>query len=72
MKKRKAGQTHLLAELRRLERKPPRRANRLIARHLECEESQSLAHAIAEAARRSSCGTMPVLDAPSALLPPLI
>ena len=62
----------LLAELRRLESKPPKRADRLIARHLKCEESQSLAHAVAEATRGSSFGTMPVLEAPSELLPPLI
>ena len=53
MKKTKPDQTHLLAELRRLECKPPKRADRLVARHLKCEESQSLAHAVAEAARRS-------------------
>ena len=68
----KADQTQLLAELRRLESMPPKRADRLIARYLKCEESQSLAHAVAEAARRSSSGTMPVLEAPSELLPPLI
>jgi len=67
----KADHTHLLAELRRLERRPPKRADQLIARHLKCEESQSLAHAVAEAARRSSSGTMPALEAPSELLPPL-
>ena len=50
MKKTKADQTHLLAELRQLECKPPKRADRLVARHLKCEESQSLAHAVAEAA----------------------
>jgi hypothetical protein len=72
MKNVKADQAHLLAELRRLESKPPKRADRLVARHLKCEESQSLAHAVAEAARRSSSGTMPVLEAPSELLPPLI
>jgi hypothetical protein len=72
MTKTKADQTQLLAELRRLECKPPKRADRLIARHLKCEESQSLAHAVAEAARRSSSGTMPALEAPSELLPPLI
>jgi len=72
MKKLKADRAHLLAELRRLECKPPKRADRLVARHLKCEESQSLAHAVAEAARRSSSGTMPVLEAPSELLPPLI
>jgi len=72
MKKTKADQAHLLAELRQLECKPPKRADRLIARHLKCEESQCLAHAVAEAARRSSSGTMPVLEAPSELLPPLI
>jgi hypothetical protein len=72
MKKTKADQNHLLAELSRLECEPPKRADRLIARHLKCEEAQSLAHAVAEAARRSSSGTMPVLEAPSELLPPLI
>jgi hypothetical protein len=72
MKKTKTDQTNLLAELRWLESKPPKRADRLIARHLKCEEAQSLAHAVAEAARRSSSGTMPVLEAPSELLPPLI
>lgn len=72
MKNNKADQTQLLAELHRLECKPPRRANRLIARHLKCEESQRLAHSVAEAARRSSSGTMPVLEAPSELLPPLM
>ena len=72
MKNCKADQTQLLAELRRLESMPPKRADRLIARYLKCEESQSLAHAVAEAARRSSSGTMPVLEAPSELLPPLI
>ena len=72
MKKTKTDQTNLLAELRRLESKPPKRAARLIARHLKCEESQSLAHAVAEAARRSSSGTMPVLETPSELLPPMI
>ena len=72
MKKAKADETELLPELRRLESKPPKRADRLIARHLKCEESQSLAHAVAEAAKRSSSDTMPVLEAPSELLPPLI
>ena len=72
MKKTKADQTDILAELRRLECKPPKRVDRLIARHLKCEESQSLAHAVAEAARRSSSDTMPALEAPSELLPPLI
>jgi hypothetical protein len=72
MKKKRADEINLLAELHRLESKPPKRADRLIARHLKCEESQSMAHAVAEAARRSSSGTMPVLDAPSELLPPLI
>ena len=72
MKKMKADRTNLLAELRRLESKPPKRGDRLIARHLKCEESQSLAHAVAEAARRSSSGTMPALETPSELLPPLI
>jgi len=72
MKKKRADEINLLAELHRLESKPPKRADRLIARHLKCEESQSVAHAVAEAARRSSSGTMPVLDAPSELLPPLI
>jgi hypothetical protein len=72
MKNSKADQTQLLAELRRLESKPPKRSDRLIARHLKCEESQSLAHAVAEAARRSSSGKMPALEAPSELLPPLI
>jgi len=72
MKRTKADHTHLLAELRRLEIKPPKRADRLVARHLKCEESQSLAHAVAEAARRSLSSTMPALEAPSELLPPLI
>ena len=72
MKKTKADQTHLFAVLRRLECKPPKRADRLVARHLKCEESQSLAHSVAEAARRSSSGTMPALEAPGELLPPLI
>jgi hypothetical protein len=72
MEKEKADQTRLLAELHRLESKPPKKTDRLIARHLKCEESQSLAHAVAEAARRSSSGAMPVLKAPSELLPPLI
>jgi hypothetical protein len=62
----------LLEELRRLESKPPKRADRLIARHLKCEESQRLAHAVAEVARRSPSGGMPILEAPSELLPPLI
>jgi hypothetical protein len=72
MKNRKADQTQLLAELRRLESKPPKRTDKLIARHLKCEQSQSLEHAVAEAAKRSSSGTTPVLEAPSELLPPLI
>ena len=72
MKNSNADQTQLLAELRRLECKSPIRADRLVARHLKCEQSQSLAHTVAEAARRSSSGTMPVLEAPSELLPPLI
>ena len=72
MKNRKADHAQLLAELRRLESKPPKKGDRLIARHLKCEQSQSLAHAVAEAARRSSSGTMPALEAPSELLPPLI
>jgi len=46
MKNSKADQTQLLAELRRLECKPPKRADRLVARHLKCEESQSLAHKV--------------------------
>ena len=46
MKNSKADQTQLLAELRRLECKPPKRADRLFARHLKCEESQSLAHKV--------------------------
>jgi hypothetical protein len=72
MEKTKADHTSLLLELRGFESKPPKRADRLIARHLKCEESQSLAHAVAEAARRSSSGTMPVLEPPSELLTPLI
>ena len=72
MKNSETYQTHLLAELRRLECMPPKRGDQLVARHLKCEQSQSLAHAVAEAARRSSSGTMPVLEAPSELLPPLI
>jgi hypothetical protein len=72
MKRRKADSTQLLAELRALERKPPKRSDRLLARHLKCEESQSLAHAVAEAARRSSSGTKPVLQPPGELLAPLI
>ena len=72
MKNRKADQTQLFAELRWLECKPPKRADRLVARQLKCEESQSLAHAVAEAARRSSSGTMPALEAPNELLPPMI
>ena len=72
MKELKADRSHLLAELRRLESTPPKKADRLIARHLKCEESQSLAHAVAEAARRSSSGTMPVLQPPGDLLAPLI
>ena len=38
MKNRKADHAQLVAELRRLESKPPKRADRLIARHLKCEE----------------------------------
>jgi len=72
MKKEKAVQARLLEELRRLESKPPKRADRLIARHLKCEESQSLSHSVAEAARRSPPAAMPALEAPSELLPPLI
>ena len=72
MKNSKADQTQLLAELRLLGCQPPKRADRLVARHLKCEKSQSLAHAVAEAARKSSSGTMPVLEAPGELLPPLI
>jgi hypothetical protein len=72
MKNSKADQTRLLVELRRLECKPPKRTDQLVARHLKCEQSQSLAHAVAEAARRSSSGTMPALEAPSELLLPLI
>lgn len=72
MTKTKADRTHVLAELHALECKPPKRTDRLIARHLICEGSQRLAHFVAEAARRSSSGTAPVLDAPSELLPPLI
>jgi hypothetical protein len=72
MEKAKPNRANVLAELRRLESKPPKRADRLIARHLKCEQSQSLAHAVAEAARRSSSDTMPILEAPSELLPPLI
>jgi hypothetical protein len=72
MKELKADRSHLLAELRRLESTPPKKADRLIARHLKCEESQSLAHAVAEAARRSSSDAMPVLQPPGDLLAPLI
>jgi len=46
MKDSKADQAQLLAELRRLESKPPKRADQLIARHLKCEESQSVAHTV--------------------------
>jgi hypothetical protein len=60
-----------LDELRALESKPPKRANQLLARHLECEESLTLSHMIAEAARRSSNGSAPVLEAPTQMLPPL-
>jgi hypothetical protein len=72
MKELKADHSNLLAELHRLESTPPKKADRLVARHLKCEESQSLAHAVAEAVRRSSSGTMPVLQPPGDLLAPLI
>jgi hypothetical protein len=72
MKKPRTNKDSVLAELRKLERMPPKKANRLIARHLQCETSQRLAHMVAEAARRSSAGTGKALNVPSDLLPPLI
>lgn len=61
----------LLEELRALERQPPTKANRLIARHLKCKESIRLSHAVAEATRRSLNHSAPPLEAPTELLPPL-
>lgn len=61
----------VLEELRALEHTPPKKANRLIARHLQCEESIRLSHAVAEAARRSLAKSASLLTAPTELLPPL-
>ena len=71
MAKKRAQTMTVLEELRALERKPPSRANRVLARHLECEESLKLSHAIAEASRRSFDGATKTLDAPTEMLPPL-
>lgn len=62
----------VLDELRALEHQPTKRSNRLIARHLKCQESLQLSKAIAEAARKSSSYDRQVLEAPSELLPPLV
>ncbi|MBN9615122.1 MAG: hypothetical protein BGO25_10335 [Acidobacteriales bacterium 59-55] len=61
-----------LEELRALERKPPTRANLLIARHLKCDESLKLSYAVVQAAQDSSRGSRPLLRVPSEFLPPLI
>ena len=70
-KKRRAEPATVLEELRALERKPPNRANRLIARHLKCEESLKLSHAVVQAAENSSHGRTLLLQVPSDFLPPL-
>lgn len=61
----------VLEELRALEHTPPKRANRLIARHLQCEKSLQLSNAVAEAVRKSSLSSMQTLETPGELLPPL-
>jgi hypothetical protein len=72
MRERKREQPlSVLEELRALEHTPPKRANRLIARHLQCKKSLELSKAVAEAARRSSQNPAPALEAPGELLPPL-
>ena len=60
-----------LEELRALERKPPTRANHLIARHLQCDESLKLSYAVVQAAQNSYRGSSPLLKVPSEFLPPL-
>ncbi len=71
MGKKRSSPASVLEELRALEHTPPKKANRLIARHLRCEESIRLSHAVAEAARRSMSNSAPTLKAPTELLPPL-
>ncbi len=71
MAKKRTRPATLLEELQALERRPPSRTNRLIARHLECEESLKLSYVISEAVRRSSGGSERKLEAPTEMLPPL-
>lgn len=61
----------VLEELRALEHTPPKRANRLLARHLRCEKSLQLSDAVAAAAQKSSQGSTQPLETPGELLPPL-
>jgi len=62
----------VLDELRALEQTPPKKVNRLIARHLQCEESLKLSSAVAEATRRSLHNTAPAMESPTEILPPLV
>ena len=70
-KKKQEKAMTVLEELRDLEHTPPKRANRLLARHLRCEKSLQLSNALAEAARRSSQNSAATLETPGELLPPL-
>ncbi len=70
-KKKQEKAITVLEELRALEHTPPKRANRLLARHLQCKTSLRLSNAVAEAARRSSNSSAQTLQTPGELLPPL-
>lgn len=71
-KKVRSETTKVLEELCALERKPPKRTNRLIVRHLQCEESLRLSHALVQATENSSRGVTLLLQAPSEFLSPLV
>ncbi len=61
----------LIALFRAKATAPPRKENELLLRHLQCNESSTLARIIAEAmAQYAGAGSQP-LPVPSELLPPL-
>lgn len=71
-RKKRSKETTVLEELRAMAHKPPKRANRLIMRHLKCEESLMLSHAVTQAAKEPYRRASPRLELPSGFLPPLV
>jgi hypothetical protein len=70
-KKKQEKALTVLEELRALEHTPPKRANRLLARHLQCEKSLQLSDVVAGAAQKSSQNSAAMLETPAGLLSPL-